>query len=143
MINKIGRKVMDYLFARDIYAAHLKHENKVRETVLDSNDLSSLLKDYRDLRLIHMMGSSTIPNLIECLGAGLAVYANDLPTAAFGGMLGETFRLYARKTSIDDLKKHGKLIDLLMNLTDFLERINSPIQDCSDRLDNEGEEWKK
>jgi len=143
MIKNIRKRLGDYFFARDIYQSHIRYENKVREAISNDTQLHYVLDGHKPLRVIDVLGSSAIPNLLQCAGMGLSIYHNDLSFAVVSGLVGEAFRVGCRRSAKKRLEFHNKLMDFPIKMQDFADRTCDAIQQISDKLDNEGEEWKR
>ncbi len=145
MIKNITKKLADYFFARDIHVAHIRYENKVRETISDDKQLSYVLEGCKPVKAVYILGGSAIPNLLECIGLGLSIYNNDLGFVAVSGVIAEAFRAGIRRSSRKNLEFYNEMMDGLGGIQESADRTCESIRTLSDRLDEEntkGEEWK-
>ena len=142
MIRRIGSRLVDYLFARDICASHNVYRNKISEAVLDKEQSDNILKDIRNFKITDVIFCSVIPNLIECAGIGLSIYNQSLSFAVIGGLVGESFRQDVRSASKYRLKSNNNLWYSNIRKIDDADRTGVNVKDFGDEFD-EGEEWKK
>ncbi len=148
MIKNITRKIGNYFFARDIYRAHKAYDNKVREAVMGNKELYACLNADKRLKNAEVLACSAFPNIIDCLGIGLAIHYNNPWFAAAGGLVAEGWRISLRHSAKESLKNLNKGLDFIIDVEDLADRMMHHLDILKDRLkkindeDNEGEEWK-
>ena len=143
MTNNIGRKLVDYFFAKDIYEAHKIYDNRIEEFVLDEKRLEQKLKGNKTDRVLDLIMCSALPNALNCVGIGMSLYTKNLFYAASYGVLGESLRVFSRNIASRNIRFYNKLMDESIAFSEMNEKIRDGIKELQKRLDGEGEEWKR
>lgn len=128
-IGKCGKYIGEYFLGTETHKTYKKYINFGREYFEDSKKLNEYLKSLKEAEIFKLGVSKGIPNLI----ALSAIVFSEPQYLIYS----EIIRFVTRPK-----KDYDRLMEAAMKTVKYTVSINQKLKDISDRIDNQGEEWK-